>query len=346
MGILDGFFGMFRRAPARDTADVAAAPPAAPAAKSPAVHPVAAKPAAAKPTASVAVKAPTKTAVSAQAKAPPKAIPQSASGPLRLATGDHVTRYRERFTVVGSRYFEGAGRRTWHYCLRDASGGSAVLVAPEGDDAVCSIQRPIKGDVRWDADVLTDAAASGPLKVVRRGKAKVRGWDDAGPATASGTVEFRDFEDADGERVASLEDYDGRREARAGDPVFESELTFERAAEDRAGGVFSAAAQRAGAFEDVPDGDIVKGSPRAAARVLDQNVGATKPKSGGAAVDHDPTAYDDDAWADTDDAVPTVAARGRASPSTPQPAAQTQTGDEDEWTSAAQLIRGTPDSTT
>jgi hypothetical protein len=335
MGLLDGFLGMFRRAPAAGDVAAASAKPAKPAA----APPVAKKSA-------TPAKSPANAAAKTPAAAPAAPIPHSACGPLRLATGDHVKHYRDQFVVVGARYIEGADHRTWHYCLRDAKGAAAVVVAPEGDDAVCSIQRPMKGDVRWDSDVVTDSAVSRPLKVVRRGKAKVRAWDDAGPATAARTVDYREFADAEGERVAALEDYQGVHEARIGDPVFESELTFERAAERGAAGVFTAAAARAGAFEDVATGEIVKGTPRAAARVLEQNVGATMPRAGAKPADFEPIGYEDDSWADTSDAIQTAATPKHKSPPTLQPAGPATSADDDEWSSAARLIRGAPDTTT
>jgi len=348
MGFLDRLFARFKRSRAGAAGAVASAAPPAKADKPPTAAPAVAP---AKAVAGPTAKAPAKAAAKAPAKAPAKAattppakpIRPSACGPLRLAVGDHVTHYRERFVVVGSRYLEAPGAKSWHYCVRDAAGGAAVLVAPEGADAVCSLQRTMKGDVRWEADEI--AVPAGRMKIARTGKAKVQSWGDAGPASAAKTMEFREFEDKAGEHVAALEDYHGVREARCGETVFESELTFERAVDGASGGVFSKAAERAGAFEDAPDGDIVKGTPRAAARVLELNVGASAPKAG-APVDHDPTAYDDDAWADTDDVGPTAAAARRKSTPTPKPAAQPLPADDDEWSSAAELIGGAADAKT
>src|SRR6185503_20819900 len=90
-------------------------------------------------------------------------------GPLNLATGDTVTHYREKFAVAGVRILEGDGSTVFHYCLRDAQGTAAVLVAEDCPDPVFALQRHVKGDVKWDADVLTGIADE-PFKVVQRGR--------------------------------------------------------------------------------------------------------------------------------------------------------------------------------
>jgi len=271
------------------------------------------------------------------AKPAAAAKPAGAAGPLRLAPGDHVSRYRDRFQVVGTRCLDGGSVRIWHYCLRDAAGGAAVLSTDEQSGGECSLQRKSKSDAKWDADAQSDPADGATLKLARRGRANVRAWNDAGAATTTKSVEFREYADAARERVMILEDWQGAREARVGDVLLDSELTFERAAEGAGGGKFSVAAQRAGLFEDAADDDVVKGTPRAAARALEQNVGATKSTGAAAKPDRDPTAYEDDAWADAQEDVDAAPAAKRKAAAAAAPATD-EMGDG--WGDAARLIRG------
>src|SRR5262249_43481516 len=140
-------------------------------------------------------------------------------------------------------------------------------------------------------------------------------------------------------RVVVLEDYEGRRETRIGESVMESELVFERSGERASGGVFSKAAQRGGLFEDAADDDLVKGTPRAAARALEQNVGATKDKHADAKPERDPTAYEDDKWSDSQDVVVEAAAQKRRTAIRPAPAPVAAADADDGWSDAAQLVR-------
>jgi hypothetical protein len=268
------------------------------------------------------------------AKAPP--------GPLKLATGDFVSHYKDRFAVVGLRVVEGDGSTVYHYRLRDAEGAEATLVAEDCPDPVFSLQRPVAGAIQWDAEVLNDVADE-PMRIVQRGKMKVKGgWDDSGVPQGARGMEYREFEDASGDRVLVLEDWQGKREMRVGSPVFEAELEFERAAGTSSGGVRSAAIAGAKAFEETPEDSISKGSPRAAAKSLEQNVGASKGKTKVVEVDRDPTAYDDDSWADAPDVEsaddPAAANDPQRLPETRRPMRPLEE-DEDEWISATQLVR-------
>ena len=174
--------------------------------------------------------------------------------------------------------------------------------------------------------------ADEPFHVVQRGKAKVRLHGDASLPPATRSVEYREYEDASGERVLLLEDWGGTREVRVGEPVYVTELEFHRARPATAktvSGARTRALSGVSAFEDAADVDeVVKGTPRAAAIALERTVGETR-----AEVDRDPTAYDDDEWADVgdDDVAQSPAAPARA---------LVEADDEDEWISATQLVRG------
>lgn len=322
------------------------APKAAPVAVAkPAAQPVQ-KPAAPAPKA-VAAPAP-KPAAAPQRKAAPAAAKSSislpffgaakpAGGPLRLMTGDFVTHYRERFAVVGTRVLEGDGATVTQYCLRNENGAAAVLAAEGGAEASLTLQRHVKADVKWDADELT-GIGDAPVRVVRKSRMKVRAVDDAGIAANVRSVESRRFSDASGDLVVVLEDFQGAREIRVGEAVFEAEMEFERAAGNDSAGTHSAALAGAKAFEDAAENDIVKGTPRAAAKALEENMGAKKAAGKTSATKsaaQDPTGYDDDAWADAEEDV-TASIPVRAA----KPAKQTSgEEDEDEWVSATQLVR-------
>lgn len=308
----------------RTTSAGQAAKPTAPSSGPPAVKTAAPPPAppAAKPAAR-----PT-TSILGPSKAPP--------GPLKLSMGDFVTHYRERFIVAGVRRLEGSGSKIQHYCLRDASGAAAVLAVEDSADPVFTLQRLVPGDIRWDADSLD--VADGRFGAPKRFEMKVRTWDDAGIAVGVRSMTLREFRDPSDERVLVLEDYDGRREVRVGEPVFEAELECERAGSGRRAGVHTAALGGAATFEDTIDDDIAKGSPRAAAKVLEQNVGNSKTSRRGLdeADENDPGTYVDE-WSDAKDVVPeTVSTRSKA-------AAKPSMEDSDEWVNATRLLRDSPE---
>ncbi len=252
------------------------------------------------------------------------------TGPLKLSAGDFVTHYKERFAITGLRYLEGDGSKVFHYCLRSGDGTRAVLVAEDGPDPYYSLQRLVKGDVKVDADVLTDIADE-PFHVVQRGKMKVKAWGDSGLPNHVRQLDYREYEDASGERVLVVEDFPGLREVRVGEPVYEAEMEFERSATPAAKPRGLAVAKADAAFEEIAPDHIVKGTPRAAAAALERNMGATKSEIGD---DHDPSAYDDEQWADAD---------STSQPARPtrfaKPVRRSDDEDDDEWTSATQAFR-------
>jgi hypothetical protein len=270
----------------------------------------------------------------APAPAPIVSGNKAPAGPLNLVKGDFVTHYRERFAVVGHRVLESDGGAVLLYCLKNKNGAAAVLACEGGSDAAFTLQRAVKADVKWDADVL-DGIAEEPLRIVRKGRAKVRAWDDSGLPADVRSVEFRRYADASGDVVLCLDDYQGKREIRLGEPVYEAEMEFERGAGAGSAGSRTAAMSRAKTFEDAADDEVVKGTPRAAAKALEQNMGAKKTGAKSATPDHDPTAYDDDKWIDAVDEKP------KAKPRAAQPAVTSAAADDDddEWTSASQLVR-------
>jgi hypothetical protein len=261
--------------------------------------------------------------------------PKAPPGSLKLATGDFVTHYRERFIVAGVRLLEGGGAKVQHYCLRDANGAAAVLAVEEAPEPTFSMQRPASGEVCWDADSVD--FDDGTFKAAKRSEMKVRSWDDAGAATSARSVTVRELRDEDDDRVLVLEDYEGHREARVGVPVFEAELEFERAGVGRRGGVRTAALGGAAEFEETKEDEIAKGSPRAAARVLERNVGSTKASLQGMDVDENPSTYCDE-WSDAKDATaeaPPARAKAVAKPASED--------DGNEWGKATRLLRDRPE---
>ena len=250
-------------------------------------------------------------------------------GPLDLAVGDFVIHYRARFAVVGVRVLEDDRTALWQYCLRDDKGGSAVLAGTEGRDPSYTLQRSVTTKAAWEGDVANDVP-EGPYTKKRHGRRKVRSWGDAGIPAGAKSVEVREFADAAGDRQLVVEDYQGRRESRLAESVLEAELDFERAAGNRGAGTHTAAlAAGAGDFEDDAEQETVKGSPRAAAKVLGHNVGVAT----AAAAPKDPKGYGDDAWVDAVEEPPTVRSRTRLTPNAKKH------DEEEEWVSAAEIAK-------
>jgi hypothetical protein len=251
------------------------------------------------------------------------------AGPLDLAIGDFATIYGERFAVVGIRVHQSDSHTSHHYCLRDATGNAAVLAADGARDPALTLQRLMSTQVDPSADVVVGISPE-PLKLFARGRMRVRAWGDSGSASGARQVEIRRLADASGDTVLVLEEYDGRKEVRLGETVFEGEMQFERGgrADDSA-----APLDGADAFEAVSDDEIVKGSPRAAAKALEENVGVQDDaQHGGAAAD--PTAYDDDEWADAVDTKPVNVAMPRKHTHADRVVADA----EDEWDAATEIV--------
>jgi hypothetical protein len=160
---------------------------------------------------------------------------------------------------------------------------------------------------------------------------RVRTWGDSGNASSARHVEIRRLADASADCVLVLEDYDGRKEVRLGETVFEGEMQFERAG--RGDDAPAAPLSGADSFEEMAEEAIVKGSPRAAAKALEENVGAQAASAQGDAA-ADPTAYDDDEWADAVDTKPVSVSMPRKQSHADRVVPEA----EDEWDTAAQLV--------
>jgi hypothetical protein len=251
-------------------------------------------------------------------------------GPLDLAIGDFVTIYQERFAVVGLRVHQSDSHTSHHYCLKDGGGNSAVLAADGARDPALTLQRPMSMQVDWTSDVVAGIAKD-PLKLFARGRMRVRTWGDSGNASGTRHVEIRRLADASGDTVLALEEYDGRKEARLGETVFEGEMQFERAG--RGDDAPAAPLSGADVFEEMAEESIVKGSPRAAAKALEENVGAQPGSAQGDAA-ADPTAYDDDEWADAVDTKPVSVSMPRKQSHADRVVAE----DEDEWDAATEIV--------
>lgn len=326
----------------RAAAAPAAAPRSAPAPAAPAPK------AAAAPAASVAKPAapPRATAAPAPAPAPvkPRANPAGGSflgaltggskppaGPLAIEIGDGVCHYRERYAVVGVRVLEGEGARVFHYCLRDANGATALIVAEDGPEPTYSIQRPAPGQVQWDAEA--PVADGETFQQIQRTRRKVRSWGEAGIASSAKSSDCREFAGESGDRLLVLEDFGGTREARLAELLIEAELDVERAHAARSGGIHTAALGGRKAFEEEGGDEVVKGTPRAAAVALEQSVGAAAVARKAALADAEPEGYDDDVWADAEDEEQSRApVRARLAPTKAR-------DDTDEWVDAAEFVR-------
>ena len=252
------------------------------------------------------------------------------AGPLDLAIGDFATIYGERFAVVGLRVHQSDSHTSHHYCLRDATGNAAVLAADGTRDPVLTLQRLMSTQVDWTADEVTGISQD-PLRLFARGKMRSKAWGDSGNASGARHVEIRRLADASGDCVLVLEEYEGRKEVRLGETVFEGEMQFERSGRGDDGPAAPLAG--ADAFEEIADDRIVKGSPRAAAKALEENVNVqTSEIHGGAGAD--PTAYDDDEWADAVDVKPTSV----SAPRKHTHADRVVNEAEDEWDAATEIV--------
>lgn len=247
------------------------------------------------------------------------------TGPLRLALGDGIAYYQERFAVTGVRRVEGSGQVVWQYCLRDRSGERTVLVAEEGAELKLWIQRIVDAELPWDQDVL-DGIDEEPFKLTARGRADVAAVGDTGvPACAA--VDYREFEDSSSERTVVLEDWAGQREVRVGELVHEAEVTFVRASESDGEpvDVFGVGAS---------DMNAPRGTPDAASGALterrDEDPDSFPTEE--APEDRDPTAFDDDSWDEDDDDADISTSNGVEV----EPVIDSE---EDEWYAAAQVLR-------
>lgn len=253
------------------------------------------------------------------------AAPADLRGPLRLAPGDAVGWYREKWAVAGVRRVEGQGQVVWQYCLRSRDRSTAVLAVEEGTEPTLWLERPAADEVPWDKDVL-DGIADEPFELSSHGKADVEQFGDV-PTPHARTVSFRQFEDGSGDRTVVLEDWQGHREVRVGESVHEAELTLVRA-EDQ-GGVPDQF------WSDPKTAEVDAASQRSAADALVERAGdgGAEPSSGEVVrEDLDPTAFDDEEWQDGDEGDAGLA------PSGPLVEAVVDSED-DEWLAAARYIR-------
>jgi hypothetical protein len=269
----------------------------------------------------------------------PAGVPeQQMRGPLRLAPGDSVSYYKDRYAVTGLRVLEGDGSTIYQYILRDSKGGRIVLAAESGPDPQLTLQKVVTGQVDWNADVL-EGLLDEPLKLTHRGTMRVKSYGD--PLTmASRTLNYREYEDASGEQLASLEDFGNYKEVRVGEPVFEPECVFHRAGEDAPP---AEAEQEAEVVVAKGDAERRRGSPIAAAMALSgknasdvaplrADASKVKGREDQAGDDIDPTAYDDEKWSDEEEEA--------AKPASATPGVEDFVdSEEDEWLVATQFVR-------
>lgn len=254
------------------------------------------------------------------------------AGPLRLAPGDGVVHYGERWLVAGVRVLEFEDGREHHYCLRGPKGERTVLVAQPGTDGpLLSLEHATAPEVRTDGDVI-EGVGEEPFRLSRKGHARVHVSGDVGAGSSARGASFREFLDAEGDRRIVAEDYAGHREVRVGEASFEGEFEFLRAA----GESTPSAADPADA--ELPEDagrKVGRGSPQAAARAL---LGAGGEEAPAAREDVSPSeerepGFEDERWADEEDEpVASVAAEAPAA---------SQESEEEQWAVAYRMLRET-----
>ncbi len=220
------------------------------------------------------------------------------TGPLKLRPGDTVRYYQDAYVVTGVRALFLDRTRVFHYRLALESGGRAVLVAREDVEGLYSMQRAVEVATSWEAPEhrLPDGTV---LTLSANGTARIRSVGDSGVGAAK-AVAWREFADPESDVLLVLEDYGGVREARAGTPVHEGELAFTREEAVLEAAPWSDAESAEGIAEPEAVTRGRKGSPNAAARVLegraadDDDFAADGPYT----IDRDPIKYEDAEWAD------------------------------------------------
>ncbi|MCG3135866.1 MAG: hypothetical protein HMLKMBBP_03642 [Planctomycetes bacterium] len=272
-------------------------------------------------------------------------------GPLQLMAGDGVGFYRERFGVTGVRILEGDGGTAYQYVLRDRSSQRAVLCA--WADGSYSLQRVVAAEVDWNADVLRNVGDA-PFHLVRRGQFRVSSRGDAATAGAR-TSSVRHYEDPAAERSVTLEDFGGYREVRVGEPVLEPELDIVRAGDAHAERAHHETDERDAAEVVAESGAraAARGSAMAAALALsgqhaedlapvraDARRASPSASRADEEADADPTAYDDERWADEKDPSATAEGGRETDADGIQDFAESE---EDEWLAAAQYAREHPE---
>lgn len=211
---------------------------------------------------------------------------RAAQSPLELPVGSEFAYYRERYVVTGVRVVTAEERVRFDHCA-EGEDGTRVVVSATADGAL-SLGRVHTQPLDWSADTHVGLGEE-PLRLVATHECRVRheGLGTAGPARQ---VVSRRFEDEGGDRWLLLEQYGEEREARLCEPIFREELSMgDELVEQPA-----AEAADAAPLEASPAAGE-KGSPAAAALAL--SGGGDGPAM---ELDHDPTAYDDDEWADAE----------------------------------------------
>lgn len=220
-------------------------------------------------------------------------------GPLDLSPGDLITYYREKLVVSGIRILTTEGPLVFQYCLKDDVGRKSVLVAiDDGERPELSLQRFTDHDVKWEAETVNDFEdetytfrAEGQARLQHIGDTWMRGCR---------MLDFRVLDDESGDQLLVLEDYNGQRETRLGEPLFEGEFGIvrgERPEESEDTGEV---------ISEVPSGtaeveiDAARGSPLAAALALSKEQPEEPSQEISESEDEWSDAYDDDDWADAE----------------------------------------------
>ena len=216
-------------------------------------------------------------------------------GPLGLRLGDGVRYYQEGCVVAGTRCVSGPDGTRYQYVLRRRDGARLVLVAKDAQAASWSLERNVtEPGLPWSADDWTDDEGV-TYRLVAEVRERARHVGDTGVGEAR-NVRTRRFVDEDDESTLILEDWDGRREARRGEPVYEGEIGFCDAAA-------SPAAPAADPVEDADDDEWSKGTPLAAALALEGRLAPVRAEASPLARADD-DGYADDEWGDADDVAP------------------------------------------
>lgn len=265
-------------------------------------------------------------------------------GPLGLQPGHRVTYYREAYFVTGIRQLSREGRPiAFQYCLQTSEGQRAVLVAETGDEPALSMQKAHVGEVDWSQDRIVGEEEDHHYELRSSGSADVTAVGDTG-FRAPAACTFRYFEDPDGEQMLVFEDYGHHQEYRSGDPVFEAELEIDTGENSASPLWVDANPDLADEPPADPSADpddrpaAPKGSPQAAAEMLTAEIVLDEQPAVSSA-DYDPTAYDDEGWADAydpDDEVNEALDDSWSTEGTPVGAAASDEDDdeeEDEWLS-------------
>jgi len=222
------------------------------------------------------------------------------TGPLDMRPGDKVDYYDESFILTGLRVLNSEGPQVFLYCLKDEVGRKVVLAAVEGEVAEYSLQRFTDHEVRWEAERVEDLGEDEVFEFKAEGRARLQHVGDTWVRTAK-QVDFRVYEDEASDQLLVLEDYNGERETRRAEPLYEGEFSVHR--EDVENDYEDFGGEQ---ISEVPSGtaeieiEAKKGSPQAAAMMLSREQPDDQSQEISQSEDEWSDAYDDDDWSDAE----------------------------------------------